>query len=91
MPLSNVVRIDVQNSGYFPGQLKAPANQPVQLVLTTRNTQSCSRAFMIPSLGIQKLLPATGETVLKIPSQKAGTTLRFTCSMGMYTGVIRFQ
>jgi uncharacterized protein len=91
IPLSNVIKINVQNSGYFPGQLKAPANQPAKLVLITRNTQSCSRDFMIPSLGIQKLLPATGETVLNIPSQKAGTTLRFTCSMGMYTGVIQFQ
>ena len=90
-PLSNVLKINVVNSGYSPNQLKAPADQPIQLVLTTKNTQSCSRAFMIPSLNLQKVLPATGETVMNIPAQKAGSTLRFTCSMGMYTGSIKFQ
>lgn len=90
-PLSNVVKISVQNSGYFPSLNRAPAGQAIQLILTTQNTQSCSRAFMIPSLGVQQLLPATGEKVLNIPAQKAGTTLRFTCSMGMYNGVIQFQ
>ena len=90
-PLSNVVKINVQNSGYSPAQVRAPADQPIQLVLTTNNTQSCSRSFMIPALGIQQLLPTTGEKTLNIPAQKAGSILRFTCSMGMYNGVIRFQ
>ena len=90
-PLSNVVKINVINSGYSPNRLTAPADQPIQLVLTTKNTQSCSRAFVIPSLNIQKVLPATGETVLNIPAQKAGSSMRFTCSMGMYNGVIQFQ
>ncbi len=89
--ISNVVKINVVNSGYTPNQLSAPADQPIQLVLTTRNTQSCARAFVIPSLNIQKTLPATGEVVVNLPAQKAGSTLRFTCSMGMYSGVIRFQ
>jgi sulfite exporter TauE/SafE len=90
-PLSNIVKINVINSGYMPSRLSAPAGQPIQLVLTTKNTQSCSRAFVIPSLNIQKVLPATGETVLNVPPQKAGTSMRFTCSMGMYNGVIQFQ
>jgi sulfite exporter TauE/SafE len=88
---SNVVKINVLNSGYQPGQTVAPAGKPIQLVLTTKNVQSCSRAFVIPSLNLQKLLPATGETVINIPAQKAGTSMRFTCSMGMYNGVIQFQ
>jgi len=90
-PASNVVKINVVNSGYTPNRQTAPANQPIQLVLKTQNTQSCSRAFVIPSLNIQKMLPATGETVINLPAQTSGTTLRFTCSMGMYTGVIQFQ
>lgn len=89
--LSKVINISARNSGYSPTQLKAPAGQPIQLVLTTNNTQSCSRAFMIPALGIQELLPTTGQTVLEIPAQNPGAILRFTCSMGMYNGVIRFQ
>ena len=86
-----IVRINVVNSGYTPARTTAPGGQPIQLILTTKNTQSCSRAFVIPSLNIQKVLPATGETVIDLPAQPAGSTLRYTCSMGMYTGSIQFQ
>jgi sulfite exporter TauE/SafE len=89
--ISNVVRVNVVDSGYTPARSVAPGGQPIRLVLKTENTYSCSRAFVIPSLGIQKILPATGETTINLPAQKAGTRLRFTCSMGMYNGVIQFQ
>jgi hypothetical protein len=38
-----------------------------------------------------QLLPDTGTVQVSIPAQKAGSILRFTCSMGMYTGQIEFQ
>jgi uncharacterized protein len=88
---SNRVWINVLNSGYQPNRLTAPAGQPIQLVMVSKNVQSCSRAFVIPSLNLYKLLPATGETVLNLPAQAAGSSLQFTCSMGMYNGVINFQ
>ncbi len=88
---SYVIRINVVNSGYTPARSTAPGGQPIQLILSTKNTQSCSRAFVIPSLNIQKVLPATGETTINLPAQPAGSTLRYTCSMGMYTGTIQFQ
>lgn len=34
-------------------------------------------------------MPETGETVIDIPAQPVGS-LRFTCGMGMYGGVIEF-
>jgi len=89
--LSNTVRINVLNSGYEPEFLAAPAGKPISLVMVSKNVHSCSRAFVIPALNLSKLLPANGETVLEIPAQPAGTSLEFTCSMGMYTGVIHFQ
>jgi uncharacterized protein len=88
---STVVQINAGNSGYSPNRSTAPAGQAIQLVLTTKNTQSCSRSFVIPSLGIQQMLPVTGEVTIDIPAQKAGSILHYTCSMGMYTGVIQFQ
>jgi sulfite exporter TauE/SafE len=88
---SNVVMVAAANSGYSPARTTASAGKPIQLILTTKDTYSCSRSFVIPSLGIQKLLPATGQTVIDLPAQAAGTSLRFTCSMGMYNGVILFQ
>ena len=40
-------------------------------------------------MGIQKILPETGETLIDLPAQEAGT-LRFSCGMGMYRGQIEF-
>jgi plastocyanin domain-containing protein len=39
---------------------------------------------------MQEILPETGTTVFDILPQEPGT-LRFTCSMGMYRGQIRFE
>jgi sulfite exporter TauE/SafE len=83
--------INVENNGYRPNHLLASANQIVTLNLITRNTISCSRAFVIPALNQQILLPDTGSEVVQIPPQKSGTVMRFSCSMGMYTGDITFN
>jgi sulfite exporter TauE/SafE len=83
--------INVVNSGYEPAVLQAKANQPLQLTLVTNNTQSCARAFVIPSLNIQKILALTGVEKIDIPPQPAGSVLYFSCSMGMYTGRIEFN
>lgn len=81
------LQLDVKSTSYAPGRLEARAGQPIRLELATKNTNGCTRAFTIPSLGVQKILPATGTTVIDLPAQKAGT-IRFTCSMGMYSGSI---
>ncbi|PKO12655.1 MAG: hypothetical protein CVU39_22770 [Chloroflexi bacterium HGW-Chloroflexi-10] len=85
------VNIHVKNDGYYPYQSFAPAGEAIRLHLITNETRSCSRAFVIPDLGLQVLLDANGEKVVEVPAQKAGTTLNYACSMGMYTGVITFQ
>jgi len=81
----------VNNSGYFPRSLKAPANEAFKLNLVTNQTYSCARDFVIPALDYYQLLPDTGTMQVNIPAQKAGSTLFFTCSMGMYTGQIVFE
>lgn len=80
----------VANGGYFPNVLYAPANQEVKLDLVTDKTYSCARDFVIPALKYYQLLPDTGRVTVNIPPQKPGTVMRFTCSMGMYTGQIVF-
>jgi len=83
--------LNVRNSGYFPRTLVAPADRPITLNLITDQTYSCARDFVIPSLGFYELLPDTGRVQVDIPARKAGSRLFFTCSMGMYTGVILFE
>jgi hypothetical protein len=79
------------NSGYSPQVLHAQASTPITLNLVTNQTYSCSRSFVIPSLGVEKLLPSSGTASISIPAQIAGTIIRFSCSMGMYTGEIVFD
>lgn len=88
--ISQIVTINATDYGYEPRILKAKANSPTQLILVTNNTYSCSRAFVIPSLKIQEVLEETGTKTINIPPQKPGF-LKFTCSMGMYTGNILFD
>jgi len=81
----------VENQGYFPQTLRAKSNKPVLLNLVTNKTYSCARDFVIPALGYYELLPDTGKVVVDIPPQAPGTRMFYTCSMGMYTGLIVFE
>lgn len=85
-----ILDIQVVDSGYLPTTINAKANVPTKIRLTTNNVQSCSRAFVVPTLKIQKVLAETGEETIEIPAQKPGT-VRFSCSMGMYSGKILFN
>ncbi|MDO9301161.1 MAG: sulfite exporter TauE/SafE family protein, partial [Anaerolineales bacterium] len=83
--------LNVENNGYFPSTLKAPADKAFMLNLVTNQTYSCARDFVIPALDYYQLLPDTGTVQVNIPAQEKGSTLFFTCSMGMYTGQIVFE
>lgn len=79
--------INVYSTRYSPNYLVVKRDMPVQIRLITNKTFGCSRAFVIPKLGVQRMLPETGETLIDLPAQKPGTIF-FSCSMGMYTGTI---
>jgi plastocyanin domain-containing protein len=85
------ILIYVENSGYFPEVTHARAGVPAKLTLQSTNVRSCSLAFVIPSLNVQKLLQPTGTYTIDIPAQPAGKRIPFSCSMGMYTGVLIFD
>jgi uncharacterized protein len=86
----NELVLAVTGRGYEPQTLHAPANTPLKLNLVTKDTYSCSRAFTIPELSIEKILPKTGTVIVDLPAQKSGKVMNFTCSMGMFTGQIVF-
>ncbi len=88
---ASTLRLNASNSGYSPRRLYAKAGQAILLNIVTANTYSCARDFVIPVLGVEKLLPQSGTVPVDIPAQVAGTVMRFSCSMGMYTGEIVFQ
>ena len=80
------VTIDVRSSGYYPKNITLKKGVKTRVFLTTDNTGGCARAFTIPSLGLQKILPATGKDTIEFTPTKSGP-LAFSCAMGMYTGV----
>ncbi len=82
--------IRANDNGYTPNLIRAKGGVPIKLRLVTNDTYSCARAFAIPNLRMRTVLPQTGAKVLDVPSQPIGSTLRFTCTMGMYTGQIIF-
>jgi len=86
-----VITIRVQNYGYEPTFIRAEAGVPTRLRLISKDVYSCALAFTVPSLGIQELLKPTGITEIEIQPQQEGTRLAFSCSMGMYGGVILFE
>lgn len=86
-----ILLLNAHNGGYEPRRLYAPAGESLTLSVVTEATYSCARAFVIPALKVEVLLPETGVVPIDIPPQKTGTVMWFTCSMGMYTGQIIFE
>ena len=79
--------INVTAGGYSPRYIKVKKGEQVNLTLKSLAAFSCASAFRIPSLGITKdLQPSDTQTIVFTPTQ-AGK-IQFTCSMGMYTGII---
>ena len=77
--------------GYSPRETSAKAGVPTIIKVKTQNTFDCSSILKIPSMGYQKVLPSTGETLIEIPPQQKGTVLNAFCGMGMYRFEIRFD
>lgn len=80
--------IEARDTSYSPSRVVARAGVPTEVVMRTNANQGCTRAVVFPALKIQKVLPATGDTVIALGSLPPGTH-RFTCSMGMYSGSIQ--
>jgi sulfite exporter TauE/SafE len=80
--------IEAHDTGYSPSAVTARAGVPTELTIRTANTRGCTRAIVMSSFGIQKVLPATGDTQVDLGELEPGT-YRYTCGMGMYGGSIR--
>lgn len=80
-------KITITSRGYSPTYLKVKQGMPLNLSLESKDAYNCAAAFRIPSLKLGKnVQPNTTEVLQFTPSQKG--KIAFTCSMGMYTGVI---
>jgi uncharacterized protein len=83
--------INVNNNGYSPTVLHLASGRQVKLIWVTNNVSSCALSIVIPRLNYEKLLPQSGVVTFEIPPQPQGTVIRYSCSMGMYTGQLVFD
>ncbi|MCL5784193.1 MAG: sulfite exporter TauE/SafE family protein [Patescibacteria group bacterium] len=80
-------QIDISGSGYSPNYLKVKKGLPVKITLNSNNSYGCALAFRIPSLGISKNLRPTDSQTIEFTPTEVGQ-IPFSCSMGMFRGVI---
>lgn len=81
------VTISITSAGYSPNVIRIKKDVPVTITLTTQNAFTCASAFRIPSMGISKNLQPNDSQVISFTPKVSGK-IPFTCSMGMYSGVI---
>ncbi|MEV4158424.1 sulfite exporter TauE/SafE family protein [Nocardia salmonicida] len=81
------VTVNARTGAYRPSAIQVKAGVPTTLVVRTDNTQGCVRSLVIPSRGVQKILPTTGETRIDLGVLDPGR-LDYACGMGMYTGYL---
>ena len=85
---SQNVTIDIEQSGYSPNQITVKAGTTVSFKVKNGGAYTCAAAFTIPSYKFQRVVQvgSTESFVLKMPDKP--TQIPFSCSMGMYRGVI---
>lgn len=79
------VIITAVTGAYRPGNLDVQSGLPTTLVVRSEKATGCVRSFVIPSLGVEKILPVNGDTRIDLGVLKPGK-LAYSCGMGMYTG-----
>jgi plastocyanin domain-containing protein len=82
------IKVISKMGGYSPKIIYAKSNTPSVLEIESINSYGCERAFQIPSLNIYEELPNNGKTLFELGSPNKD--MLGTCSMGMYTFIIKF-
>lgn len=87
-PVSSNLAITIEPYGYNPKNLSVKAGSQVTLQLENKDAYTCAQAFTIPKLGIQKIVAPGQQSTIEFTAPNKPGKLVFSCSMGMYTGVI---
>lgn len=80
-----VVRMQQTSAGYTPNRFTIKNNLPVKWIVDSRDSNTCAASIVSQQLGIRRGLKF-GENIFEFTPAQTGT-IRFSCSMGMYTGV----
>lgn len=79
--------ITVTSGRFTPANLALKAGVPTTVIFRSQDAYGCVRTLVIPSAGVETVLPENGDTPLDLGVTKAGR-IDYSCSMGMYSGTI---
>lgn len=82
-----VVDISVHPNGYKPNKIRVGVGLPVRINLTSTGAMGCTSTFVVPKLNIVKNIAFGESNVVEFTPDKVGN-IAFSCSMGMYGGII---
>jgi uncharacterized protein len=85
----NILKMTASSSGYSPNYFRVKAGQKIRWEITDMGTSGCTNAIIARSLfqGPINLVPGT-TSVKKFTAPTTPGTYRFSCWMGMISGVI---
>jgi len=79
-----IVRMDQTAGGYSPNKFTVTAGVPVKWIVTSKDPNSCASSIVSSKLNVRQSLHP-GENIIEFTPKEVGT-IKFSCSMGMYTG-----
>lgn len=79
-----VVRMKELRGGYSPDHFTIVKDMPVKWIIDAQDPYSCASVLLMKKYNIRKFL-AAGENIINFTPTEAGT-IKFSCSMGMYSG-----
>jgi sulfite exporter TauE/SafE/copper chaperone CopZ len=78
------VRMRQVSSGYVPNSFTIRKDLPVRWIINSEDSNTCASSIVSQKLGVRQGLKR-GENIIEFTPSEVGT-IRFSCSMGMYTG-----
>ena len=79
-----VVRMDQTASGYSPNSFTVTVGIPVRWIINSKDPNTCASSIVSSKLNVRQSLHP-GENIIEFTPKEVGT-IKFSCSMGMYTG-----
>lgn len=79
-----IVTMTQDSRGYRPNKFTVRRGMPVKWFIDAKDTSSCSSSIVASKLNIKKFL-SPGENLIQFTPTEIGD-IKFSCSMGMYTG-----
>lgn len=78
------IKVTVQG-GYLPDRIEVKKGQPVRLLFTRQESNSCTEQVIFGDFGVSKMLPQNEEVPVEFTPDKAGE-FTFHCGMNMVRG-----